>query len=463
MTRTHSTPLHRFALLCLLALLATAVSVGIAGPASAGTTPSQDESRMLTLVNQERQARGLAPLVSDPAFADTSRSWSAYLASKGKLSHDPQLGSVATRIEPNWRLVAENVGYAGSVDRVHELLMNSTGHRNNILSSSTNRIGIGIVHSGGSTWVTQRFLQGPAISGPTGLETAGRAVDGPCAANGTVVAGDFDRDGDDDILVHGPSSAPDEVLAGSGSRRFSEAPTAINGSYIPISGDFTGAGSDSVLFYTPGSGADYLSHWNGSSFVSDKVRINGHYTPSVGDLDGDGRDDIIWYAPGSNADYIWYGTSTSGDFNSQQITVNGTYCLIVADLDGNGQDDLTWYAPGGAADYIHMRTGARSFTSIQSTVNGSYQPAAADFDGDGNDDIVWHAPGSAKDYIWYGESGFGNYRSVAMTVNGAYYPITGDFDADGNDDIVWTDGANADGMPVWFGQDRRGGFDDGRV
>lgn len=439
--------------------MATAISVGIADPAAAGTTAAQDESRMLTLVNQERQARGLAPLVSDPAFADTSRSWSAYLARQGKLSHDPNLGKVADRIEPKWRLVAENVGYAGSVERVHQLLMNSTGHRNNILSRSTNRIGIGIVHSGGSVWVTQRFLEGPAISGPTGLEACIGARNG----GGTVVAGDLDRDGNDDIVVHGPSSAPDEVLRGSGDRRFSMTSTSVNGSYIPIAGDFTGSGSNSVLFYAPGSASDWLSRWNGSSFSSVQVTINGHYTPSVGDLDGDGRDDIIWYAAGSKPDFIWYGTPTTGRFNSQQITVNGDYCLVVADLDGNGQDDLTWYAPGRAADYIHMRTGTRTFRSIRTTVNGTYQPAAGDFDGDGNDDIVWHAPGGATDYLWYGEAGFGNYRSYAMAVNGTYYPVTGDFDADGNDDIVWTDGSHADGMPIWYGKDQRGRFDDARV
>ena len=459
MTISIAPSLRRIALLVLIVLASTAFGVTVAGPASAGTTPAQDEYRMLTLVNQERKARGLAPMVSDPAFADTARSWSGYLASQGRLSHDSRLKQVADRIEPNWRLVAENVGYAGSVDRVHHLLMNSTGHRNNILSSSTNRIGIGIVHSGGSVWVTQRFLQGPAISGRTGLETCG----GPVAGGGGVASADLDGDGDDDLLVHGPGGAPDAVLRGSAHRRFATTTTAIQGSYLPLPGDFTGSGEDMVLFYSPGSAADYISEWTGSKFSSVQLRINGHYTPAVGDFDGDGRDDIIWYAAGSHPDYIWYGTSTVGKFIDQRITVNGKYCLIVADLDGNGQDDLTWYAPGRSADYLHMRTGARSYKSVRVTINGTYRPASGDFDADGQDDILWHAPGTAADYLWYGKTGFGDYESVRTTANGNYQPVTGDFDADGNDDIVWSDGSDAAGAPIWYGENRRGKFEDGRV
>lgn len=401
---------------------------------------------MLDLVNRERQARGLRPLTDDGPLADTSVSWSAKMARDGRLSHHPDLRAVASQVEPQWRAVAENVGYAGSIERVHELLMQSTDHRNNILSSNMNRIGIGVVHSGGRVWVTQRFLQGPDISGPR-----------------TIAATDLDGDGADDLLVHGPGSAPDEVLRGSGRRTFSHASTTIRGDYVLVTGDFNGSGEDSVLFYAAGGAADYLSQWNGSGFSSLRVTINGTYIPSVGDLDGDGRDDIIWYAPGGAADYIWYGTATDGKFVSQRITVNGVYELIVADLDGNGQDDLTWYAPGSAADYIHMRTGTRTFKSIRTTINGRYEPTSGDYDGDGQDDIMWHGPGGAADYVWYGKAKFGSYQSVRVTVNGRYQPVSGDFDDDGRSDIVWTDGSNVDGVPIWYGRSTRGKFDDGRV
>lgn len=453
MNRLQPSSVRRLALCFALVFAATAVAITLAEPAAAGTTPAQDERRMLVLVNEEREARGLPPLVSDAAFADTARPWSRHMANRGALAHDPDLTNDAARVEPRWRSVAENVGFAGSVDRVHQLLMESSGHRSNILSSKSNRIGIGIVHSGGRVWVTQRFLEGPAIAGPTG--TADDAI--------TVAAADFDGDDVDDILVHGPSSAPDSVLLGSARRTFERNSTSIRGTYVPISGDFTGSGTDGVLFYAPGTAPDYLSVWNGSSFSSVSTTINGRYIPSVGDLDGDGRDDIIWYAPGTAPDYIWYGTSKSGKFVSQQIRANGRYRLVVADLDGNGQDDLIWYAPGRTADYIHMRTGTRSYRSVGTTINGVYQPTSGDFDGDGLDDIMWHGPGGAGDYVWYGKPGMGNYHSVGVTVNGRYQPVSGDFDGDGHDDVLWTDGATAAGSPVWYGRDSRGRFDDRRV
>lgn len=459
MIRLHPSSIRRFALCFALIFAFTAVAISMADPAGAGTTPAQDERRLLTLVNQERQARGLAPLVSDAAFAETARAWAAHMGGEGRLSHDPDLTRDAAQVEPRWRSVAENVGFAGSVDRVHQLLMESSGHRANILAAKSNRIGIGIVHQGGRVWVTQRFLEGPAITGPTGL--------GPCVGTrtsaGTVAAADLDGDGADDLLVHGPSSAPDEIFQGSDRRVFAQTDTSIGGDYIPLTGDFTGSGTNSVLFYAAGSAPDYISRWNGSSFSSTPVQINGHYTPTVGDLDGDGRDDIIWYAPGTHPDYIWYGTATTGKFVSQTIRANGHYRLVVADLDGNGQDDITWHAPGYAKDYIHMRTGTRTFKSIPTTINGNYQPAAGDFDADGLDDIIWHGPGGAKDYVWYGKAKLGSYHSVPVTANGHYRPVTGDFDGDCHSDIVWTDGASAAGAPVWFGKAARSTFDNGRV
>lgn len=148
-----------------------ALVLALFAPANpAGATTGTDEATFLTLMNQERTRAGLPAMTSDSRLAGTSRSWSSNMGSKDTLYHDPNLAAVATSVEPAWRSVGENVGVGYSASGLHTAFMNSPGHRANIMSPNFNRVGIGVVYANGKTWVTVRFLQGPAISGSTGLE-----------------------------------------------------------------------------------------------------------------------------------------------------------------------------------------------------------------------------------------------------------------------------------------------------
>jgi hypothetical protein len=140
-----------------------------AEPASAA--PADDERGFLTSLNQERTRAGLQALVSDAPLAGTSRTWTATMASRNQLSHDPNLAAAASSVEPSWRSIGENVGVGSDVAGLHNAFMASPGHRANVMSPRYNRVGIAVVlDSGGRLWVTMRFLEGPAIVGATGLE-----------------------------------------------------------------------------------------------------------------------------------------------------------------------------------------------------------------------------------------------------------------------------------------------------
>lgn len=149
---------------------ATLMLALVAPAAPAGATPAEDEATFLTLINRDRTRAGLPALVLDTKLAATSRSWSVNMGSKDQMYHDPNLGAVATSVDPAWRSIGENVGVGYSATGLHDAFMNSAPHRANVMSPNYNRIGIGVAYAGGKTWVTVRFLQGPAISGPTGLE-----------------------------------------------------------------------------------------------------------------------------------------------------------------------------------------------------------------------------------------------------------------------------------------------------
>jgi uncharacterized protein YkwD len=54
-------------------------------------------------------------------------------------------------------MMAENIGVGASVQAVHDALMDSSGHRENILGSGYQRVGVGIVRRGDRVWVTELF------------------------------------------------------------------------------------------------------------------------------------------------------------------------------------------------------------------------------------------------------------------------------------------------------------------
>jgi uncharacterized protein YkwD len=151
----------------LLATVVLAGGIASAVPASA-STGIDSERYAFCKMNEERRARGLAPLAWDGAIADTSRSWSRHMASVDRLYHDPNLGSTLFALVPGANLAAENVGVTGGTDEgLHDAFMRSDGHRANILRASANRVGVGATRDArGRLWITHRFVAGPAIANP---------------------------------------------------------------------------------------------------------------------------------------------------------------------------------------------------------------------------------------------------------------------------------------------------------
>lgn len=75
------------------------------------------------------------------------------------LAHNPDLGGDLARAGvTSWSTIGENVGYGGSVDQIHGMFMGSAGHRANILKGAYSHVGIGVVRSGGTVWITLDFV-----------------------------------------------------------------------------------------------------------------------------------------------------------------------------------------------------------------------------------------------------------------------------------------------------------------
>jgi uncharacterized protein YkwD len=126
-------------------------------------TPRPDlEAAMLTLVNAERAKAGQRPLTADPETLDVSRVHSRDMFERSYFAHvTPEGRSPFDRLRAarlTYRAAGENLALARTLDMAHTGLMNSPGHRANILNPAFGRVGIGIVDGGRhGLMVTQTF------------------------------------------------------------------------------------------------------------------------------------------------------------------------------------------------------------------------------------------------------------------------------------------------------------------
>ncbi len=110
------------------------------------------EAQMLELVNEERAAAGLNRLAPDPELTKVARAHSADMFARGYFAHVSPDGldpfERMTRAGVTFRTAGENLALAPTVRVAHTGLMNSPGHRANILQPAFGRLGLGIMDGG---------------------------------------------------------------------------------------------------------------------------------------------------------------------------------------------------------------------------------------------------------------------------------------------------------------------------
>ncbi len=116
------------------------------------------EKYFLELINASRAQAGLKPFAFDAELVTSAGRHSDWMVAQDVFSHTGAGGSTAgARMKAagyTWTAAGENIAYmsgsaaatidAADVERLHSMLMNSPGHRANILSSTFTEIGIGL-------------------------------------------------------------------------------------------------------------------------------------------------------------------------------------------------------------------------------------------------------------------------------------------------------------------------------
>lgn len=117
-----------------------------------GSMDEQAEQEMFRMVNTERAKSGLDLLAFDTSLRDVARKHSDDMFSRGYFSHQSLEGlSPFDRMEDAgipFGYAGENLALAPSTPLAMQGLMNSPGHRANILSPHFTKVGIGVIDGG---------------------------------------------------------------------------------------------------------------------------------------------------------------------------------------------------------------------------------------------------------------------------------------------------------------------------
>jgi uncharacterized protein YkwD len=144
--------------------------VGIAEPTASGPTgavadPPQAEARMLVLVNEARRSAGVGALAPDSELRDLALQHTEDMVDHHFFSHVSQrTGTTGDRAKRSGILASifgENIAMAPTAENAHEGLMNSPGHRANMLRPEFTHVGIAAAKGDNALVITMVFGRRP--------------------------------------------------------------------------------------------------------------------------------------------------------------------------------------------------------------------------------------------------------------------------------------------------------------
>jgi len=273
----------------------------------------------------------------------------------------------------------------------------------------------------------------------------------------SVAVGDFNGDGDPDLVATVPNSSNSlKVLLGTNVASDVGFAGASNvtpaGGVAPIGvavGDFNG---DAKLDFVTsnqmgGSITVYLGDGNGgfAAGITNTTPSGTHdYHLAVADFDGDGKPDVATSSQSGHVSVLLNdGLGTGAFIAAVEFNVGGTpYGITTADFDNDGKPDIVTANRTGSSVSVLMNTstaGTPDFATASSFSVGStpYSVAAGDFDGDAKLDLVVANSGSNNVSVLHGDGAGSFATAVNFSVGSAPRGVVvGDFNLDTRLDIA---------------------------
>lgn len=116
------------------------------------TVDEKAEETMFKLVNEERRKRGIPELIWKSELVPVARAHATDMWKRHYFGHiSPDGKDVGDRLKEAgiaYTIAGENLALAPTVQTAHQGLMNSEGHRENILDTRFHSVGVGVIDNG---------------------------------------------------------------------------------------------------------------------------------------------------------------------------------------------------------------------------------------------------------------------------------------------------------------------------
>ena len=206
---------------------------------------------------------------------------------------------------------------------------------------------------------------------------------------------DFDKDGKADVLWYNSSTGETQIWFMNGPRVASRAtvlgengePTFIGPPFSIVGvGDFNKDGNADILWYNNSTGETQIWFMNGPRVASRATVLGDNGEPTfigppfsivgVGDFSKDGNADILWYNNSTGETQIWFmngprvaSRATVLGENGEPTFIGPPFSIVgVGDFNGDGKADILWHNSSTGETQIWLMDGPR--VSSRATVLG---------------------------------------------------------------------------------------------
>lgn len=241
----------------------------------------------------------------------------------------------------------------------------------------------------------------------------------------------------------------------------------IDGDSTSVPGDFNGDGQPDLLWHNKLTGD--LKAWfldrgavaSESPLTPDRLGDTEWQIAGLADFNGDGRSDILWQHLGTGNLSVWFmnGTTLVSSVYLQP-NLGGIAWQIrgLADFSEDSKADILWHHPESGTLYVSIMDGTAAVSGLYLTTGSSADTGwriggLADFNADGAIDILWRHNGTGDLYVWFmqGTKAIGATDLTPSRPTDPQWRIvrTADLDGDGQTDILWQNHVSGQ-LHVWF-------------